>query len=156
MLCSNPEGLFWAGDTAQTISPGSAFRFNELKAFLFRIEVGGLRNLGTSVVVELNLQQQRRKESLQVVRVREPKMFQLSVNFRSHAGIVNCAHLVVQIITKYWKKAIDSLRPERGKADGAKPIFYNSIYEGYVHQVRMDFKIANSDTHATLVCRVIS
>lgn len=36
-LCSNPNGLFWAGDTAQTISVGSSFRFNDLKAFLFHV-----------------------------------------------------------------------------------------------------------------------
>src|SRR6266545_6189633 len=38
-LTRNPDGLFWAGDTAQTISVGSSFRFNDLKAFLFRLEV---------------------------------------------------------------------------------------------------------------------
>jgi len=38
-LCRNPDGLFWAGDTAQTISAGSSFRFDDLKAFLYRIEV---------------------------------------------------------------------------------------------------------------------
>lgn len=39
-ICKNPDtGLFWAGDTAQTISVGSAFRFNDLKAFLYRVEV---------------------------------------------------------------------------------------------------------------------
>ena len=38
-LVRNPDGLFWAGDTAQTISVGSSFRFNDLKAFLFRLEV---------------------------------------------------------------------------------------------------------------------
>lgn len=38
-LVRNPDGLFWAGDTAQTISVGSSFRFNDLKAFLYRLEV---------------------------------------------------------------------------------------------------------------------
>lgn len=38
-ICHNPNGLFWAGDTAQTISVGSSFRFEDLKAFLFRVEV---------------------------------------------------------------------------------------------------------------------
>jgi hypothetical protein len=32
--------MFWAGDTAQTISAGSSFSFKELKAFQFRLEVG--------------------------------------------------------------------------------------------------------------------
>ena len=31
--------MFWAGDTAQTISAGSSFRFGELKAFMFHLEV---------------------------------------------------------------------------------------------------------------------
>ena len=39
MLCRNPDGFFWAGDTAQTISVGSSFRFNDLKAFIYRLEV---------------------------------------------------------------------------------------------------------------------
>jgi hypothetical protein len=38
-ICRRPEGMFWAGDTAQTISAGSSFRFNDLKAFMFRVEV---------------------------------------------------------------------------------------------------------------------
>ncbi|KAI6010465.1 hypothetical protein BKA83DRAFT_4583538 [Pisolithus microcarpus] len=38
LLCGNPKGLFWAGDTAQTISAGSSFRFDDLKAFLYRTE----------------------------------------------------------------------------------------------------------------------
>jgi hypothetical protein len=38
-LCSNPHGSFWAGDTAQTISAGSSFRFDDLKAALYRLEV---------------------------------------------------------------------------------------------------------------------
>ena len=38
-LCINPHGLFWAGDTAQTIAVGSSFRFNDLKASLYNFEV---------------------------------------------------------------------------------------------------------------------
>jgi len=39
-ICRNPDGQFWAGDTAQTISVGSSFRFDDLKAFLYRNEAG--------------------------------------------------------------------------------------------------------------------
>ena len=41
-ICCNPDGQFWAGDTAQTISVGSSFRFDDLKAFLHRIEARDL------------------------------------------------------------------------------------------------------------------
>ncbi|KAH9855777.1 hypothetical protein C2E23DRAFT_901145 [Lenzites betulinus] len=34
-LCQNSRGMFWAGDTAQTISAGSTFQFSELRAFLY-------------------------------------------------------------------------------------------------------------------------
>ena len=57
MICANKNGLFWAGDTAQvsvtdlcgnelillqTISIGSSFRFADLKAYQYRIEVEAL------------------------------------------------------------------------------------------------------------------
>ena len=49
-ICRNPDGQFWAGDTAQTISVGSSFRFDDLKAFLHRNEASRLhyKNLYTS------------------------------------------------------------------------------------------------------------
>ena len=38
-ICSNPHGLFWAGDTAQTIAAGSSFRLKDLKALLYGADV---------------------------------------------------------------------------------------------------------------------
>ncbi|KAF9818499.1 hypothetical protein IEO21_02737 [Rhodonia placenta] len=106
-ICSNPDtGLFWAGDTAQTISMGSAFRFDDLKAFLYRIEV----RCG------------RPRKRLQP----QPHLFQLAVNYRSHAGIINCAHSIIELITQFWPHAIDKLAPERGIIEGLKPVFFTS------------------------------
>ncbi|KAH9910160.1 uncharacterized protein B0H18DRAFT_516086 [Fomitopsis serialis] len=108
------SGLFWAGDTAQTISMGSAFRFNDLKAFLHRVELSGghLRSAsGTQP---------------------EPRTFNLAVNYRSHAGIVNCAHSIVELITEFWPNAIDRLAPERGTVDGEKPVFLSGWDEDTV------------------------
>jgi hypothetical protein len=39
-LCGNASGLLWAGDTAQSVSAGSHFKFSELKALMYRAEVG--------------------------------------------------------------------------------------------------------------------
>ncbi|KAJ6578043.1 hypothetical protein B0H19DRAFT_574136 [Mycena capillaripes] len=107
-ICQNPNGLFWAGDTAQTISVGSSFRFNELKAFLHRVE------------------ERRRKKhpELSFQQVAPPRPFQLTVNYRSHTGIVNCAHSVIEVINKLWPDAIDNLNRERGTVDGLRPIFF--------------------------------
>ncbi|KIJ60100.1 hypothetical protein HYDPIDRAFT_32524 [Hydnomerulius pinastri MD-312] len=109
LICRNPEGLFWAGDTAQTISAGSSFRFDDLKAFLYRIE---------------------RSQSANLIRERtitDPTAFQLAINYRSHGGIVNCANSVIERITRFWPDAIDSLQPEHGIVDGLKPVFFHGL-----------------------------
>ncbi|KZW00571.1 hypothetical protein EXIGLDRAFT_145235 [Exidia glandulosa HHB12029] len=107
-ICSNPQGLFWAGDTAQTISVGSSFRFNDLKAFLHRVEEQHQLEVGTSAAASAE----------------PPTMFQLSVNYRSHGGIVSCAHTVISLITAFWPDSIDHLAEERGIVDGVKPVFF--------------------------------
>ncbi|PCH33046.1 hypothetical protein WOLCODRAFT_62498 [Wolfiporia cocos MD-104 SS10] len=111
-ICTNPaSGLFWAGDTAQTISVGSAFRFNDLKAFLYRVEESAA--------------------SASVSRI-QPASFELGVNYRSHAGIVNCAHSVVKLITQFWPHAIDHLAEERGIIEGIKPVYFTGWDESSV------------------------
>ncbi|SJL03091.1 uncharacterized protein ARMOST_06437 [Armillaria ostoyae] len=106
-LCSNANGLLWAGDTAQTISVGSSFSFNALKSFQWNIE-----------------DQYRRKRSLAAQQ--PPETFQLTVNYRSHAGIVDCAHSIIDLITTFWKDSVDRLSPEMGIVDGVKPVFFNN------------------------------
>ncbi|KAG1738629.1 uncharacterized protein EDB91DRAFT_1347576 [Suillus paluster] len=108
-LCRNPDGLFWAGDTAQMISAGSSFRFNDLKAFIYRVE----------------------QQSISVNSARapahQPTMFQLGMNYRSHGGIVNCAHSVIELVMKFWPNSIDHLQPEKGEVDRVKPIFFTGL-----------------------------
>lgn len=62
----------------------------------------------------------------------ELRTFQLVTNYRSHGGIVRCASAVIDLITHFWPCAIDSLAPEQGLVDGAKPIFFS----GYANTVR--------------------
>ncbi|KAH7874451.1 uncharacterized protein C8R40DRAFT_1108966 [Lentinula edodes] len=106
LLCHDENGLFWAGDTAQTISVGSSFRFNSLKAFQWRLE------------------ENRRSTSSNSQAAIEPQTFQLSVNYRSHSGIVDCAHSIIELITRFWKDSIDRLAPEKGVVAGLKPLFF--------------------------------
>jgi ATP-dependent exoDNAse (exonuclease V) beta subunit len=54
-----------------------------------------------------------------------PKPFQLVSNFRSHGGIVKCAHSIIVLITKFWPYAIDVLPEEKGIVDGIKPVFFS-------------------------------
>ncbi len=53
-------------------------------------------------------------------------MFQLTVNYRSHAGIVDCAYSIIDLITMFWEDSIDRLSPEMGIVDGVKPVFFNN------------------------------
>ncbi|KAH9016161.1 hypothetical protein EDB85DRAFT_1898307 [Lactarius pseudohatsudake] len=103
-LCRNPDGFLWAGDTAQTISIGSTFSFKQLGAFVYRYQ-----------------------RSIQSVRgaPSHPKGFQLLVNYRSHAGIIECSNAITQLLQRF-PGAIDVLQPEAGIAGKAMPVFFHS------------------------------
>ncbi|GJE94233.1 hypothetical protein PsYK624_104010 [Phanerochaete sordida] len=101
-LCRHPDGIFWAGDTAQTISVGSTFRFKELKAFVWRLENERLCS--------------------------NCKEFQLTENFRSHDGILKCANTLVKLITKFWPYTIDALEEEKGEPSARRPTFFSAGY----------------------------
>ncbi|KAI6046365.1 hypothetical protein EDC04DRAFT_2598161 [Pisolithus marmoratus] len=121
LLCNNPKGLFWAGDTAQTISAGSSFRFDDLKAFLYRIEV------------------EQALHTVEERAVTPSESFQLAINYRSHSGIVNCAHSVIELISHFWPNSIDSLQPEHGIVDGLKPVFFTGRDKDTVHYEQFFF-----------------
>ncbi|KAI6000278.1 P-loop containing nucleoside triphosphate hydrolase protein [Pisolithus marmoratus] len=104
ILCSNADGFFWAGDTAQTISAGSSFRFADLKAFIHHTEAEGTLGIQKCCT--------------------KPELFELAINYRSHSGIVNCAQSVVKLITDFWPKSIDILNPESAILGGPKPVFF--------------------------------
>ena len=62
---------------------------------------------------------------VQMITPHPPRSFQLVTNFRSHGGIVRCAHAVIVLITKFWPYAIDILPEEKGIVDGVKPVFFS-------------------------------
>ncbi|KAH9919772.1 uncharacterized protein BXZ73DRAFT_104880 [Epithele typhae] len=98
-LCRNPNGLFWAGDTAQTIVVGSTFKFTELTSMLHTYEGS----------IEDRTQHQ-------------PEMFHLAVNYRSKSGITDCSREVVTLISKFWPGSVDYMRPEVADKEGASPL----------------------------------
>ncbi|KAG8989209.1 hypothetical protein FRB94_014588, partial [Tulasnella sp. JGI-2019a] len=106
LICQNPHGLFYAGDTAHTISIGRAFRFNDLKQFLYQSE---------------------RKQPLVIAQKRrpvDPAVFELSVNYRSHAGIMDVAAFLVSLINRAFPNTIDILQREQALGYGPKPVFF--------------------------------
>jgi hypothetical protein len=85
----------------------------------------------------------------------QPKSFQLVTNFRSHGGIVKCAHSVIVLITKFWPYAIDILPEEKGIVDGIKPVFFsdwdqdNVRYESFLFGTAFVFFPASLFLHPT-------
>ncbi|KDN37508.1 hypothetical protein RSAG8_10107, partial [Rhizoctonia solani AG-8 WAC10335] len=106
-LSNNPHGILMAGDTAQTISAGSSFRFEDLKAFSWRLEAQ-----------DEAVRAKRRKPI-------HPTLFHLSVNYRSHGGIVECASAIVELVSDLFPNSIDKLEKEAGLIGGPRPTFFS-------------------------------
>lgn len=79
-------GVFYSGDTAQTIAKGVGFRFCDLK------------NLFDSRQFDMSL------------KLSKPIVKQLTVNFRSHNNILQLANSVVSSIEILFPKTIDRLK----------------------------------------------
>ncbi|KAF8460084.1 hypothetical protein BDZ91DRAFT_740262 [Kalaharituber pfeilii] len=92
-LVQDPRGIHFAGDSAQSISNDSAFRFPNVKALF--------------------------SEHYK----RAPTSFTLSHNFRSHQGILGLASFIMSLLWKGFPAMVDKLTPEVGEYKGPKPRF---------------------------------
>jgi superfamily I DNA/RNA helicase len=79
-------GVFYSGDTAQTIAKGIGFRFCDLRNLFDERQFGQSLNL------------------------KKPVVKQLSINFRSHNNILQLANSVVSLIELLFPKTIDKLK----------------------------------------------
>lgn len=96
--CQDPNGLFFTGDTAQSIMQGVAFRFKDLRS-IFR--------LISKDLPELQL----------------PTIYKLVTNFRSHAGILRLAGTVIDLLMCFFKQSFDSYLPrDKGILEGPHPV----------------------------------
>lgn len=91
------------GDTAQTIAAGSSFRFNDLKAVMWRCEEKDAKQMGRKPL--------------------ESALFTLGVNYRSHAGITDVGNLLVESLLSLFPNSIDRLPAEKGAVAGPKPVW---------------------------------
>nr|POE80710.1 tpr and ankyrin repeat-containing protein 1 [Quercus suber] len=112
-LCKNvAEGFVFSGDTAQTIARGIDFRFQDIKFLFYKEFLLGSGNDGACG--------KKKKEQIADV-------FQLSQNFRTHAGILNLAQSVINLIYHFFPLSIDTLRPETSLIDGQVPVLLKSV-----------------------------
>lgn len=92
-LSKDPNNLMLAGDTAQSITEGVAFRFTDVRQIFFN-SFGGM----------------------------EPNLLQLTHNYRSHSGVLRLAACVVELLYFFFSDSLDRLPPDLGLFDGPKPI----------------------------------
>lgn len=111
--CSrDPNGLFFTGDTAQSIMRGIAFRFNDLKS-LFYYSQQSYQALGFQSGVRV-----------------PNRLYQLTHNYRSHAGILRLASSVVDLLLHYFPESFDRLEKDQGLFEGPKPVLLESCSFG--------------------------
>ena len=100
--CRNPNSMFFTGDTAQSIMRGVAFRFQDLRSSFHKIH---------SKISKVNVPQ---------------KPYSLTINFRSHSGILNVAGSIIDLISEFFKDSIDHLPDDEGMFPGPYPVLLES------------------------------
>ncbi|KAL4575598.1 hypothetical protein LXL04_022446 [Taraxacum kok-saghyz] len=98
------EGFIFAGDTAQTIARGIDFRFEDIRSLFY-----------TQFLRSGNREKGRISE-----------IFQLKQNFRTHAGVLDLAQSVIDILYCYFAHSIDILEPETSLISGEAPVLLES------------------------------
>ncbi|KAL8259404.1 hypothetical protein R6Q59_027357 [Mikania micrantha] len=98
-VCTNVhEGFAFSGDTAQAIAKGIGFRFEDITCLFFTKFLTGSEKGSIS------------------------EIFQLSENFRTHAGVLNLAQSVVNLLYHFFPMFVDALSPETSRIGGDLPV----------------------------------
>ena len=103
--CRLPNELFFTGDTAQSIMRGIAFRFHDLKTLFHHAKKAAAIKEGHHNFIRV-----------------PKKLYQLTHNYRSHAGILRLASSVVDLLLHYFPNSFDQLRKDEGLFEGPKPV----------------------------------
>ena len=103
--CRDPNSLFFTGDTAQSIMRGIAFRFQDLRSAFHSIH---------EIVPEVKVPQ---------------KPHTLTINFRSHSGILQLAGSIIDLLMEFFPKSIDTLPEDSGMFLGPVPVILESCDE---------------------------
>ena len=95
--CNDQNGLFFTGDTAQSIMRDVAFRFEDLRSQFHEFQ---------KVLKQVTI----------------PDIHILSINYRSHSGILEMAGSVLTLLKEYFPKSLDILPVDRGMFQGPSPV----------------------------------
>ncbi|KAH9510298.1 hypothetical protein Btru_042705 [Bulinus truncatus] len=121
-LCNNSNNMFLAGDTAQSIMKGISFRFADLKSlFYLEAEKKSKGNISSS-----DVEADKNSKGNSAVVNKPGQIYQLTHNYRSHAGILSMASAILDIIVELFPETIDCLQKDQGLFDGPKPVIIES------------------------------
>jgi hypothetical protein len=114
-LCRRQEqsmfnGLFLAGDPAQSVVEGVHFRFEEVRSVAYRL---------------LPEDEQNNPSKRRGFVPDKPK--KVTVNFRSHAGILNVAADVLDLLFTAFPKSAPDLGKDAGVFNGPRPGFFEVL-----------------------------
>ena len=104
-MAKDSRAFHFAGDTAQTISQDSHFRFQDIKALFYE-----------HFATEISLTSQPG--------LARPRLFMLAKNYRSHQGTLGLASLVMEMLWDGFPETVDKLEPEVGQIHGPIPVFF--------------------------------
>ncbi len=100
--CRDPNSMLFTGDTAQSIMRGIAFRFEDLRSLYHQIH-----------------------QHTSLVQIPQ-KPYRLTINFRSHSGVLKLAGSVIDLISEFFKDSIDQLPDDEGMFPGPTPVLVES------------------------------
>lgn len=103
--CRDPNSMFFTGDTAQSIMRGIAFRFQDLRSCFHRLHCS-IPSISTP-----------------------QKPLNLTINYRSHSGILKLAGTIIDLIKEFFRDSIDHLPDDEGMFPGPVPVFMDSCKE---------------------------
>ena len=106
-ICREPNDLFLTGDTAQSIMRGISFRFGDLKSIFYRAS-------------------KQASKSHKSAQVKVPKVNELTINFRSHTGVLQLAASVINLMKHFFPNSFDCLPGDEGMFPGPIPIVLDS------------------------------
>ena len=111
---NNCDAMFFAGDTAQTVSQGVDFRFEEIRQIVFEI-------------------------SNQKKKLERPE--KLSRNFRSHNGILSVSNLVLNKLHSAFPAAASKLPPDTGLVLGPRPGLLTMKYDEIANIIKKNTRL---------------
>ena len=109
----DPNGLFLTGDTAQSIMRGISFRFGDLRSLFYDMQ-------------QKVKQAQVTSTALAPVRVSIPQLHRLTINFRSHSGILQLAASIIDLLKQFFPSSFDCLPGDEGMFSGPTPALLHS------------------------------